>query len=82
MHEERGRHNELFRRIAIAANESGTPIDLERRLNDRLQALHAEAISNPGIKEVRQVKIGRNDTCPCGSGRKFKRCCLLVAEQV
>ena len=20
-------------------------------------------------------KIGRNETCPCGSGRKFKRCC-------
>jgi uncharacterized protein YecA (UPF0149 family) len=19
-------------------------------------------------------KIGRNDTCPCGSGRKFKKC--------
>lgn len=21
--------------------------------------------------------IGRNDNCPCGSGKKFKRCCLL-----
>ena len=21
-------------------------------------------------------KVGRNDVCPCGSGRKFKRCCL------
>lgn len=21
------------------------------------------------------VKIGRNDPCPCGSGRKFKKCC-------
>ena len=21
-------------------------------------------------------KVGRNDFCPCGSGRKFKRCCL------
>ena len=21
-------------------------------------------------------KIGRNEACPCGSGRKFKRCCL------
>jgi hypothetical protein len=21
-------------------------------------------------------KIGRNEPCPCGSGRKFKRCCL------
>jgi len=22
-----------------------------------------------------QPKIGRNDPCPCGSGRKFKKCC-------
>lgn len=21
------------------------------------------------------VKVGRNEPCPCGSGRKFKRCC-------
>ena len=22
------------------------------------------------------AKVGRNDPCPCGSGKKFKRCCL------
>jgi uncharacterized protein YecA (UPF0149 family) len=21
-------------------------------------------------------KIGRNESCPCGSGQKYKRCCL------
>ena len=21
------------------------------------------------------AKVGRNDACPCGSGRKFKQCC-------
>lgn len=26
-------------------------------------------------------KIGRNDPCPCGSGQKFKKCCLVKAEQ-
>lgn len=24
---------------------------------------------------VKDVKIGRNDPCPCGSGKKYKRCC-------
>lgn len=24
---------------------------------------------------VRDVKIGRNDPCPCGSGKKYKNCC-------
>lgn len=23
------------------------------------------------------MKIGRNDPCPCGSGKKYKQCCLL-----
>ncbi len=22
-------------------------------------------------------KVGRNDPCPCGSGKKFKKCCEL-----
>jgi SEC-C motif len=26
-------------------------------------------------KVVRQPKIGRNDPCPCGSGKKYKKCC-------
>ena len=25
---------------------------------------------------VRKAKIGRNDPCPCGSGKKYKNCCL------
>ena len=28
------------------------------------------------------MKPGRNDPCPCGSGRKFKQCCLLKAEPI
>ena len=24
---------------------------------------------------VARPKVGRNDPCPCGSGRKFKKCC-------
>lgn len=24
---------------------------------------------------VKQKKIGRNDLCPCGSGKKYKKCC-------
>jgi hypothetical protein len=25
-------------------------------------------------------KVGRNDPCPCGSGKKFKKCCLNAAS--
>ena len=30
-----------------------------------------EAVQTP----VRSVKIGRNEPCPCGSGKKYKKCC-------
>ncbi len=26
-------------------------------------------------KHTGQLKVGRNDPCPCGSGKKFKKCC-------
>ena len=25
-----------------------------------------------------KIKIGRNDPCPCGSGKKYKKCCLSI----
>ena len=25
----------------------------------------------------KNIKAGRNDTCPCGSGKKFKKCCAV-----
>ncbi len=28
-----------------------------------------------GTTVTRALKVGRNDPCPCGSGRKYKRCC-------
>ena len=27
------------------------------------------------------AKVGRNDSCPCGSGLKFKRCCEAKAKR-
>lgn len=31
------------------------------------------AVRQPVVRD--EPKIGRNDACPCGSGRKYKRCC-------
>ena len=28
------------------------------------------------VRGLADVKVGRNDPCPCGSGRKYKRCCM------
>jgi Mlc titration factor MtfA (ptsG expression regulator) len=34
-----------------------------------------------GAKRPRSRRIGRNSRCPCGSGKKYKKCCLRAARQ-
>ncbi|MHC4639425.1 MAG: SEC-C metal-binding domain-containing protein [Planctomycetota bacterium] len=40
----------------------------------------AAAQAPQGEQKVKQIvheqpKVGRNDPCPCGSGKKYKKCC-------
>lgn len=47
----------------------------------KLQKLHKRPERRPimptGPKQapVHVQKVGRNDPCPCGSGKKYKKCC-------
>jgi len=34
-----------------------------------------------GVARFRARRIGRNRPCPCGSGAKYKKCCLRLARQ-
>lgn len=41
-------------------------------------ALHAWRLKHSGASsasDIRPAKVGRNDPCPCGSGKKHKKCC-------
>lgn len=40
-----------------------------------------EKPSKPSISDIMSWKVGRNDPCPCGSGKKFKKCCLPKREE-
>ncbi|HFC46781.1 MAG TPA: preprotein translocase subunit SecA, partial [Dissulfuribacter thermophilus] len=47
-----------------------------RRKQERLQFSHGDEEANKPKTYRRQgKKIGRNDPCPCGSGKKYKKCC-------
>ncbi len=49
-----------------------------RQNTTRTQVAKGEAVSDnkPKKKQPKRVnKIGRNDLCPCGSGKKYKQCC-------
>jgi len=62
------------------------PDDLDRLpevygyLDDPLRSLEwtREGYGEPQRNPLKDV--GRNDPCPCGSGKKFKKCCLGKAE--
>jgi SWIM/SEC-C metal-binding protein len=34
-----------------------------------------EILLNPPKTIVAETKVGRNEPCPCGSGKKYKKCC-------
>lgn len=41
--------------------------------------VYSKAIGREVVEKIikSKNKIGRNEKCPCGSGKKYKRCCLL-----
>lgn len=44
-----------------------------RRENGRW--LYVDGVMDPKGKPRRVQRVGRNEPCPCGSGKKYKKCC-------
>ena len=63
-----------------AAGESEPESDVVKKALQRKQVAQPTATSGDGTdtanKTIRKgKKVGRNDPCPCGSGKKYKKCC-------
>ena len=64
----------LMYRVSIVTQE-------QQQLQDRLQNAHAshgeesEAAETKRQPQRKKSDIGRNEPCPCGSGKKYKNCC-------
>ncbi len=41
---------------------------------------YRQAVYEREVAKTLQVKVGRNEPCPCGSGKKFKKCCGAAAD--
>ena len=50
---------------------------LDRAARPVLDGLPAQPVASSGWRPMRRAvpRIGRNEPCPCGSGKKYKRCC-------
>lgn len=68
---------EFKARFAIrGANQIHHERSIFRRIDGRWFYVRGE----PGKQAARAaLKVGRNDPCPCGSGRKYKKCCGAAA---
>jgi uncharacterized protein len=77
--------------LALASDADGNPLLPVDLVKDAEMLATVHDMIPPAIVAIRQFwreqnrfpaaplrtgpKIGRNDPCPCGSGRKYKRCC-------
>ena len=74
---------ELFDQMVQKIDKDISVFLLKAEIRQNIERKEAvkEKITNDGGKETakkkpkRVQKIGRNDPCPCGSGKKYKQCC-------
>lgn len=84
-------HEEITREVLDAilqVVEGGDPEEIASDVG--LEAQHLQAMADAFVKEgyreallgeAARRKIGRNEPCPCGSGKKYKKCCLARHER-
>ena len=67
----------MAKSFAMAAKEAGFDITNEKEMEKfiALYNLQQRAKSEKDDKTISKPKIGRNEPCPCGSGKKYKKCC-------
>jgi tetratricopeptide (TPR) repeat protein len=74
---------EIAYQLQEVCEQAGRP-DEAREFGEQAERLWQEPLrpaarpappAPPAGNVARRVKVGRNDPCPCGSGRKFKKCC-------
>ena len=79
-----------WQRLAILATENGGEDDVAGfvefvawfaggQMHERSRFVKEDGrwlyVDGEILPPVSEVKVGRNDPCPCGSGKKFKKCC-------
>ena len=65
------KQNEVKRKVAVKISSEGLKAtdDEEKTSTNNIQTGPKMPVVNNG------PKVGRNDPCPCGSGKKYKNCC-------
>ena len=67
--------------IVLFIGELGRSDSPTVEVSQVVNAVYAEEVAPPSRQSAPPpveggAKVGRNDPCPCGSGKKYKKCCL------
>lgn len=54
---------------------SSTTVLYKSKAFSKTLGIIEEEVEKPSLEGIDLSKVGRNDPCPCGSGKKFKKCC-------
>lgn len=69
----------LYRQYRFLLGWNDPEVAAEREAYE--SSVKTESTEEPPARDA-AAKIGRNDRCPCDSGRKYKKCCLEASSDV
>ena len=66
---------ERLKEVASIFEENGWKNTIELEPDKPEDTTDLEILLNPQTPRIVEKKVGRNEPCPCGSGKKYKKCC-------
>ncbi len=69
------RAERTYQQKNISSEQSGHRSGAPEREQHSSDSGESTAVSKPQIYHA-PPQVGRNEPCPCGSGKKFKKCCI------
>lgn len=66
---------ERVKELESIFDENGWKYTIELKPDEPEDITALEILLNPQKTKIAEKKVGRNEPCPCGSGKKYKKCC-------
>src|SRR5262249_45889127 len=71
-------YSNVFDDIYRHSHQAGPPVELKRKppvlMDLRKSLMEGKAVFEDEMGKTKVPKVGRNESCPCGSGKKYKKC--------
>jgi preprotein translocase subunit SecA len=67
--------SDSIEKLCMVRVQKDEEIEEQRRNTEDFIMSHGTSGAAPETVKREGKKVGRNDPCPCGSGKKYKKCC-------